>query len=110
MLLLHRRAARYALVAVAAALYALFSVSYPRVAAWLPDHPVLGRIFFFEFAPWPWISLVWIGLALGWVWALQDTPEQRVRYLKIMTAAGLVCLAAFAVRDWSLWPSSAISS
>ena len=68
MLLLHRRAARYALVAVAAALYALFSVSYSRVAAWLPDHPVLGRIFFFEFAPWPGISLVWIGLILNNHW------------------------------------------
>lgn len=101
MLLLHRRAARYALVVVAVALYALFSLSYARVAAWLPDHPVLGRIFFFEFAPWPWISLVWIGLALGWVWALQDTPERRVRYLKIMTAAGLVCLAVFVAWDWS---------
>ncbi len=101
MLLLHRRGARYVLVVVAVALYALFSVSYTRVAAWVPDHPVLGRIFFFEFAPWPWISLVWIGLALGWVWALQDTPERRVRYLKIMTVAGLVCLAAFAAWDWS---------
>jgi hypothetical protein len=35
------------------------------------------------------------------VWALQDTPEQRVRYLKTMTAAGLVCLAAFTAWDWS---------
>lgn len=35
------------------------------------------------------------------MWALQDTPERRVRYLKIMTAAGLVCLAAFAPWDWN---------
>lgn len=76
---------------VAVTLYALFSVSYARVAAWLPDHPVLGRIFFFEFAPWPWISLVWIGLALGWVWALEDTPERRVRYL-VANAALMVAL------------------
>jgi len=101
MLLLHHRGARYLLITVAVALYALFSIFNARIAAWLPDHPVLARIFFFEFPPWPWISLVWIGLALGWVWALQDTPERRARYLKIMTAAGLVCLAAFAAWDWS---------
>ena len=100
MLLLHRRPARYLLVALAVGLYALFSVFYARVVAWLPDHPVLGRVFFFEFAPWPWISLVWIGLAFGWVWALQDTPERRARYLTRMTLAGLVCLAAFAAWDW----------
>lgn len=101
MLLLHRRPARYLLVAFALGFYALFSVSHQRVMAWVPDHPVAGRIFFFEFAPWPWISIVWIGLALGWVWALQDTSERRVRYLTLMSAAGIVCLAAFAIWDWS---------
>lgn len=100
MLLLHRRIARYLLVALALGLYALFSVSYDRVLAWLPDHPVLGRIFLFEFAPWPWISLVWIGLALGWVWALQDTPERRARYLRLMTLAGVAALAVFVAWDW----------
>jgi hypothetical protein len=73
MLVLHRRAARYLLVAFALGFFALFSVSYPSIVAWLPDHRVLGRIFFFEFPPWPWIAIVWIGLALGWVFALQDT-------------------------------------
>jgi uncharacterized membrane protein len=95
MLLLHRRAARYLLVAVAVLLYALFSVSYDRIAAWLPAHPVAGRIWFFEFAPWPWISLVWIGLAFGWGWTLQDTPARRARYLALMSGAGVLCLALF---------------
>jgi hypothetical protein len=62
---------------------------------------VLGRIFFFEFPPWPWISIVWIGLALGWVFALQDTTERRARYLVRMTVAGLACLAVFAIWDWA---------
>jgi hypothetical protein len=62
MLVLPRRAARYLLVAFALGFFALFSVSYPSIVAWLPDHHVLGRIFFFEFAPWPWIAIVWIGL------------------------------------------------
>ena len=100
MLLLHRRPARYLLVAFGLGFYALFSISYARIAAWVADHPVLGRIFFFEFAPWPWISIIWIGLALGWVWALQDTPERRARYLALMTAAGLLCLAVFVLWDW----------
>jgi len=68
MLALHRRGSRAALVAIALGAYALFSVSYAQVLAWLPAHPVIGRTFLFEFAPWPWISLVWIGLALGWTW------------------------------------------
>ncbi len=100
MLVLHRRGARSALLVIAGLLYALFSVSYAGVRAWVLDHPVLGRIFFFEFAPWPWICLVWIGLALGWTWALQDRPERRARYLAIMTGAGVVSLAAFAIWDW----------
>jgi uncharacterized membrane protein len=101
MLLLHRRIARYALVVVAVALYVLFSVSFPSITAWLPTHPVIARTLFFEFPPWPWISLVWIGLVLGWAWAHQDTAERRARYLWRMTAAGLACLLAFAAWDWA---------
>lgn len=101
MLLLHRRGARSVLIAIAVGLYALFSVSYSRIIAWQPDHFVLGRIFFFEFAPWSWVSLVWIGLALGWTWALQDTPARRTRYLAIMSAVGLAFLGAFAAWDWA---------
>ncbi len=100
MLVLHRRGARTALLVLAVGLYVLFSVSYAQVLAWAPHHPVIGRIFLFEFAPWPWISLVWVGLALGWTWALLDTPARRVRYLTIMTAVGVVCLAALAIWDW----------
>ena len=99
MLLLHRPAARYLLVAIAVALYVLFSLLYGPLSAWLPAHPVLARIFFFEFPPWPWISLVWIGLVLGWVWAHQDTPARRARYLTLMTAAGVLCLVAFMAWD-----------
>jgi len=102
MLVLHRRAARYLLVAFALGFYALFSVLHRDIAAWLPDHRVLGRIFFFEFPPWPWIAIVWIGLALGWVFALQDTgPTRRARYLARMTVAGLFWLAVFAIWDWA---------
>jgi uncharacterized membrane protein len=101
MLVLHRRVARYLVVALAAGLYALFSVLHQDIAAWLPDHRALGRIFFFEFPPWPWIAIVWIGLALGWAFALQDTTERRARYLTRMTVAGLGCLAAFAIWEWA---------
>jgi uncharacterized membrane protein len=101
MLVLHRRVARYLLVMLALACYALFSIFHANIAAWLPDHRVIGRIFFFEFPPWPWISIVWIGLSLGWVFALQDGAERRTRYLARMTAAGLAGLAVFAIWDWT---------
>jgi uncharacterized membrane protein len=101
MLILHRRVARYLLVVFALAFYALFSIFHSSIEAWLPTHRALGRIFFFEFPPWPWIAIVWIGLSLGWVFALQDTPERRARYLTRMTAAGLAGLAVFAIWDWA---------
>ena len=101
MLVLHRRAARYLLVAFALGFFALFSIRHEGIVAWLPDHHVLGRIFFFEFAPWPWLAIVWIGLSLGWVFALQDSAERRARYLTRMAAAGLVGLAVFAIWDWA---------
>ena len=101
LLLLHRRGARATLVAIAVGAYALFSVSYAAVVAWAPAHPVIGRIFLFEFAPWPWLSLVWIGLVLGWTWARLPTDEERARYLAILSAVGVLCLAAFAAWDWA---------
>jgi uncharacterized membrane protein len=100
MLVMHRRGARTALLALAIGLYVLFSMSYAQVLAWAPRHPVLERVFLWEFAPWPWVSLVWAGLALGWTWALLDTPERRARYLKIMTAVGVAFLVALAIWDW----------
>ena len=44
---------------------------------------------------------MWIGLALGWTWALQDTPARRARYLTIMSAVGVVFLAVFVAWDWA---------
>ena len=98
---LHRRWARALLLAVAIGLYVVFSLSFQALAAWLPAHRIIARTLFFEFPPWPWISLVWIGLVLGWGWAHQDTAERRVRYLWLMTAAGVGCLLAFVAWDWA---------
>jgi fucose 4-O-acetylase-like acetyltransferase len=99
MRLLHRPVARYALLAVAIGLYVLFSVSFPALVGWLPAHPVIARTLFFEFPPWPWISLVWVGLVLGWAWAHQETAQRRARYLWLMSGAGLALLLAFAAWD-----------
>jgi uncharacterized membrane protein len=99
MRLLHRRVARYALLAVAIGLYVLFSVSFSALVSWLPAHPVIARTLFFEFPPWPWISLVWVGLVLGWAWAHQETAQRRARYLWLMSGAGVALLLAFAAWD-----------
>ena len=69
------------------------------MTAWLPAHPVLGRVFLFEFAPWPWISLVGIGPALGWTWVREDTAAGRARYLTIMSTVGVLFLAVFVAWD-----------
>ena len=42
MLVLHRRAARYLLVAFALGFFALFSIRYEDIVAWLPDHHGAG--------------------------------------------------------------------
>jgi uncharacterized membrane protein len=94
--LLPLRAGRWALLAAALGIYASFAVAHPFLRRWLTDHPVIADVWFYDFPLWPWFAVALLGLVLGWVWAEgQRRGGDERRYFAVMSAAGLVCLAAF---------------
>ena len=99
-LLVRWRGAQWGLLALAAAGYLLFWWRFPSLLEWVSAHPVSSRVFFFEFPPWPWLSLVLVGLVLGGWWVQQPDAGARARYLWTMAAAGLACLVWFFGWDW----------
>jgi uncharacterized membrane protein len=88
---------RDGLVVVAVALYVLFSLAFPAVREWVATHPGLSLVLFFDFAPWPWISIALIGLALGWRWmeAVDRGPAACQRYMLVAGTAAVACVALF---------------
>ncbi|HEY2991832.1 MAG TPA: heparan-alpha-glucosaminide N-acetyltransferase domain-containing protein [Methylomirabilota bacterium] len=100
--LLRYRWAPAALLAVAVAGYVAFTLAFPRLDAFVGRHPLLGLVLFYDFPPWPWLSLVLIGLVLGWSWlnAYRRSPEAGARWLMALTAVGVALLVAFVVYDW----------
>lgn len=99
-LLLGSRAGRWGLLGAAAIIYLAFVGAFPQLTQWVVAHPPSSRVLFFEFPPWPWVSLVLVGLVLGGWWVEQTDARSRARYLWGMAAAGLVCLAWFFGWDW----------
>jgi len=63
---------------------------------------LIGLVLFFDYPPWPWLSLVLIGLVLGstWLQTHRRSPEAGARYLAVAAAAGAVMVVAFFVYDW----------
>jgi uncharacterized membrane protein len=100
--LLRFRWAPAALLALAVVAYVVFSVVFPRLEALVGRHAVLGLVGFYDFPPWPWLSLVLIGLVLGasWLDAYRRSPEAGARWLLGLTVAGVVLLLAFVAYDW----------
>src|SRR5438552_2539950 len=72
------------------------------VPGFVARHPLVGLVLFYEFPPWPWLSLVLIGLVLGWTWLQthRRDPAAGARLLAALTALGVVLLVAFVVYDW----------
>src|SRR5687768_9037803 len=62
---LGRPLGRYALAAAGVALYASFVLLFAPITAWVGAHPLVARLAFYDFPPWPWLGLVFLGLALG---------------------------------------------
>ena len=104
-LLLRSRAGRWGLFGAAAAMYLLFVATFPRLTAWVTAHPRGSRVLFFEFPPWPWLSLVLVGLVLGSWWVRRTDASGRARYMWGMAAGGILCLAWF--HGWDAWAHTA---
>jgi uncharacterized membrane protein len=82
-----------ALLALAALGYVAFWWLFADLTAWVVAHPAAARVLFFEFPPWPWVSLVLVGVVLGDLWARQPDEPARARYMWGMLIAGVLCFA-----------------
>jgi len=100
--LLRFRWAPGALLMVAAISYVLFAATYPELTRFVEAHPGVGLVLFYDFPPWPWLSLVVVGLVLGssWLGAHRRSPQAGARWLAAAALAGAVMVAAFFVYDW----------
>jgi uncharacterized membrane protein len=98
---LHRPEVRYAIVVAAAVLYATFSRVFAPLTGWVETHPRLAEVWFYDFPLWPWMSLVLIGLVLGWGVRVRTDERERARYFAVLAVAGVVCLAIAVA--WEVW-------
>jgi len=86
--------------AVASLLYLAFGWCFAGLSQWVTVHPTASRVLFFEFPPWPWVSLVLVGLVLGDLWVRERDAAARARYMWLMLGAGAVCFAWLFGYDW----------
>jgi hypothetical protein len=100
--LLRLPGAGWALLAVAVTAYAAFLVAAPALARFVVAYPGLGLVLFYDFPPWPWLSLVLLGLVLGWAWLRihRRSPAEGARWMGIAALVGLGLVASFFVVDW----------
>jgi uncharacterized membrane protein len=101
MWLLRFRWAPWVLLAVAIAGYVGFVAAYPALTGFVQRHPLVGLVLFYDFPPWPWVSLVLVGLVLGSAWldAHRRSPEAGARWLAAAAVSGGVMVVAFFVYD-----------
>jgi len=100
--LLRWPAARAPLLLVAAAGYVGFVLAFPALTHFVATHRLAGLVLFYDFPPWPWLSLVLVGLVLGWTWleAQRASPEAGRRVMLTLAVIGAVLVATFFVHDW----------
>ena len=99
-LLLRHREMGPLLFGVALLLYLAFAWSFGGLTEWVTAHTTVARVLFFEFPPWPWISIVLVGLVLGDRWVRERDARARTRYMWLMLTAGVLCFAWLLSYDW----------
>jgi hypothetical protein len=100
--LLRFRHGAWGLVVVAVASYVGFVLAFPTLTRFVADRPVLGRVLFFDYPPWPWLSLPLLGLVCGWTWLAihRGSPEAGARAIAGAAAIGALMVATFFLYDW----------
>lgn len=99
--LLRFRWASWVLLAVAIGGYVGFVAAYPALTGFVQRHPLVGLVLFYDFPPWPWVSLVLVGLVLGssWLDAHRRSLEAGARWLITAAVIGGAMVVAFFVYD-----------
>lgn len=102
---LGRSLGRYATAGFGGGLYASFVLLFEPITAWLGGHPLAASLFFYDFAMWPWLGLVFLGLALGAAAADLHEPSLRASFhARLGLTAGILAAAALAAEWW--WPAA----
>ena len=85
------------LLFIAFLIYLLFVNAQPSIAVWSSRHPLMTHLFFEGFPPWPWISMVLIGLYSGcrWVEVEDQTDSMMRRHLLQIQILGIVSLMIY---------------
>jgi uncharacterized membrane protein len=98
---MHRPEVRLAIVVLAVVLYATFNRWFAPLTGWVERHPKLAEVWFYDFPLWPWMSLVLLGLVLGWGARAHTGERERARYFAVLAVAGAACLAVAVA--WEAW-------
>ena len=102
---LARPLGRYAVAAAGVALYASFALAFAGITSWVDAHPLVAQLAFHDFPPWPWLGVVFLGLALGAAAADLASGLARARFYAGLGGAAAALAAGALVCEW-YWPSS----
>lgn len=100
--ILHRPAARWAVLGLAVALYLGFVAAYEGLTGWVAAHPAAAQVLFLDFPPWPWVAPAFVGIVVGWVWldVRAGGPEREARFFGTAAALGAAGVAAWVAHEW----------
>jgi uncharacterized membrane protein len=85
--LLERRGARPVVIGIAVMWAAAFWLMLPSIERWIVQHPTGALVLFYDFPPWPWLSIVLLGIVSG---SAMRTAQRPVRVIVALGAMGMV--------------------